>query len=352
MGTTPIVSVVMAAGRGSRMGRPDQNKVCFDIDGVPAICHSLQTYERCGVSRHVIVVGHLGDQVRSVIDQHFSNVEYVEQQKQLGTGNAARCGAQPLQNSGYRGWVLVVAGDKVLHDCIVTALIETMYEQDADLCFVTGDRADNPASGRVITDENGQPVAIVEVSEILLSQALADMEQMVEEAEDGLESEAVLARLRTYFPKEAKLQKICGPLYEPAVSGDHIAVADVRAALEELTPKAEIELPAAKSDETKGTVPASERVRAHEIDDGSADVNLSVYLFSAEALYEGLRHLTPSNAQGEEYLTDVVKYLAAARTDMGRPRYSIHAVRVGASDECMGFNTLEELQTIRDCWGD
>lgn len=343
------MSVVMAAGRGSRMGDPDRNKVCFEIAGVPAICHSLGTYERCGVSGHVVVVGHLADQVRSVVARDFCNVEFVEQAEQLGTGNAARCGAQPLQDAGYRGWVLVVAGDKVLRDCVVSGLIDSMEREGADLCFLTGDRADNPGSGRVITDSLGRPVAIVEVSDIALSQALAELEQLAGQSDGSVASEVVLELLRCHFPKESKLKQVCGELYGLALGCERIQTARLLDEVAALVPKVEINLPTGETNDARR---ASERLRAHELDDGSSDVNLSVYLFAAEALYEGLSHLTPANAQGEEYLTDVIKYLAAARTDQGEPRYSLHALRVGAQDECMGFNTLEELNTIRDCWGD
>lgn len=39
------------------------------------------------------------------------------------------------------------------------------------------------------------------------------------------------------------------------------------------------------------------------------EINSGLYLFSASALREGLEHLTSHNAQGEEYLTDVVGWL-------------------------------------------
>ena len=39
------------------------------------------------------------------------------------------------------------------------------------------------------------------------------------------------------------------------------------------------------------------------------EINSGLYLFSAPALREGLEHLTSHNAQGEEYLTDVIGWL-------------------------------------------
>ena len=60
--------------------------------------------------------------------------------------------------------------------------------------------------------------------------------------------------------------------------------------------------------------------------------------------------LSANNAQGEEYLTDVVKYLAGASDCAGRPRYHLEAMQVAYPEENMGFNTPEELERIRaDC---
>ena len=38
-------------------------------------------------------------------------------------------------------------------------------------------------------------------------------------------------------------------------------------------------------------------------------MNSSVYVFDADALWEGLEHLDTDNAQGELYLTDAVRHL-------------------------------------------
>lgn len=57
--------------------------------------------------------------------------------------------------------------------------------------------------------------------------------------------------------------------------------------------------------------------------------------------------LRASNAQGEEYLTDVVKYLAGGSDCEGRRRYHLEAVKVAYPEESMGFNTPEELERIR-----
>jgi bifunctional UDP-N-acetylglucosamine pyrophosphorylase/glucosamine-1-phosphate N-acetyltransferase len=66
------------------------------------------------------------------------------------------------------------------------------------------------------------------------------------------------------------------------------------------------------------------------------EVNSSVYIFAAEALWEGLAHLDTDNAQGELYLTDAIRQLV----DDGRPVavYRAQDPRVGE-----GVNTRADL---------
>ena len=66
------------------------------------------------------------------------------------------------------------------------------------------------------------------------------------------------------------------------------------------------------------------------------EVNSSVYVFAADALWEGLAHLDTDNAQGELYLTDAVRHLV----DDGRPVavYRAQDPRVGE-----GVNTRADL---------
>jgi len=66
------------------------------------------------------------------------------------------------------------------------------------------------------------------------------------------------------------------------------------------------------------------------------EVNTSVYAFRASALAANLAKLTTDNAQGEQYLTDVVGMLATA----GEP---VVALIIDA-EEAMGVNTIEQLE--------
>ena len=66
------------------------------------------------------------------------------------------------------------------------------------------------------------------------------------------------------------------------------------------------------------------------------EVNSSIYVFRAEALWPALERLTPANAQGELYLTDAVRELAA-----DGQRVAVHVADDPAETE--GVNTRLEL---------
>ena len=40
----PDCGIILAAGKGTRMGSSTTPKVCFPVNGVPAICRALSTY--------------------------------------------------------------------------------------------------------------------------------------------------------------------------------------------------------------------------------------------------------------------------------------------------------------------
>ncbi len=66
------------------------------------------------------------------------------------------------------------------------------------------------------------------------------------------------------------------------------------------------------------------------------EINSGLYLFDAAALREGLQNLSSHNAQGEEYLTDVVEWLV----DSGR---TVTAYLTDDADEIHGINDRVQL---------
>ncbi len=332
-----VVSVILAGGRGTRMRNDSKHKVCFEVGGIPIILRALANYQACGINHHIIVVGALGEQVLHTVGARMPNVSFAYQPEPRGTGNAARCGVRMLQDTGYDGLVFVVVGDRLVAPHIMHRLADTMRETGSDLVFLVGRKEDNPTSGRVVYDGDGNAAAIVETSEIALSSVVAELEALCEAADAPVSPETVLECIRRRFSSDQKARKACGELFTRSASGEALAADEMRALLAPLRESTTLTL-------WMDGEPTS--VAAADVEAGATEANLSGYLFRAAALYEALESLSSDNAQGEEYLTDCIKYMASSRIRNGRPRFRVRTVCVDNPDDSMGFNTPEELAEI------
>ena len=158
------VVVILAAGKGTRMGRPDLGKVCFEIDSVPAINRIISVFKRKRFDRFLVVVGSKAEQVLQVVGREHPGVMYVYQEPQLGTGHAAKMAAEVLQNVGYEGHVLVTTGDKLIEPQAIETLLGGYVKQHADMALLTIPRskATEGSVGRVFVDADGQALDIIE----------------------------------------------------------------------------------------------------------------------------------------------------------------------------------------------
>jgi UDP-N-acetylglucosamine pyrophosphorylase len=70
------------------------------------------------------------------------------------------------------------------------------------------------------------------------------------------------------------------------------------------------------------------------------EINSGIYLFQTRALFEGLHHISPHNAQKEYYLTDVFEYF-------WRHNMMVSGVKASNPDEIHGINTVDQLEEAR-----
>src|SRR5579872_4621873 len=78
--------VILAAGKGTRMGNSNIPKVLVMLKNKPLILYLLEEVEKINqLAKPVVVVGFHGEKVRAVLGDSFS---YVNQQDQLGTAHA------------------------------------------------------------------------------------------------------------------------------------------------------------------------------------------------------------------------------------------------------------------------
>jgi bifunctional UDP-N-acetylglucosamine pyrophosphorylase / glucosamine-1-phosphate N-acetyltransferase len=165
---TSTVAIVLAAGKGTRM-KSDLPKVVHECNGRALVHHVLDAVERAGVERTVVVVGHGAEIVRQVIGDR-PNVEFALQAEQLGTGHAVMMAAEPLAD--HEGPVLVVAGDTpLLRSESLRGLLDEQRRHEAACVIGTADTPENQGLGRIVRDEAGEFVAIVEQRDTTPEQA-------------------------------------------------------------------------------------------------------------------------------------------------------------------------------------
>jgi len=152
-----IRSILLAAGQGTRM-RSRLPKVLHPLMGKPLIWHAVQTARQASNSQPVVVVGYRAQEVRSVLGDE---VEYAQQEEQLGTGHAVMQAASLLR--GKADLVLVTYGDMPLITVQTLERLVAIHAAHAGpITMATIITQDPRGFGRILRSETGQVQAIIE----------------------------------------------------------------------------------------------------------------------------------------------------------------------------------------------
>jgi bifunctional UDP-N-acetylglucosamine pyrophosphorylase/glucosamine-1-phosphate N-acetyltransferase len=150
------VAVVLAAGKGTRM-KSDLPKVLHELAGKTLLDHVLDTVDSAGVGRTVVVVGHKADLVRETCGR--DGLSFVLQEPQLGTGHAVQVAEHLLEGE----FCVVLAGDvPLLTKATLGRLLDAAFDGDAAAVVLTCIVPDAGAYGRIVKNEAGDVVRIVE----------------------------------------------------------------------------------------------------------------------------------------------------------------------------------------------
>lgn len=155
----PFSVVILAAGQGTRM-RSDTHKVLHPIAGRPMLEHLLDTVDRLGAERRIVVVGKGREQVEAALEGHDARIAVQAEQK--GTGHAVQQAEGVL--SGFGGTVIVLYGDTPF---VAAETLDAMRErlEAADqpgIVVLASSPADPGSYGRVILGEKDQIARMVE----------------------------------------------------------------------------------------------------------------------------------------------------------------------------------------------
>jgi bifunctional UDP-N-acetylglucosamine pyrophosphorylase / glucosamine-1-phosphate N-acetyltransferase len=153
------VAILLAAGHGKRM-KSERAKVLHEVCGRPMIRYVVEAARGAGARAIVVVVGAGADQVRDALAGE-PDILFVDQERQLGTGDAVRACRPALQ--GYEGPALVLVGDEpLIRPEPLADLLERQRAEDAACLLGTAVVPDPTGFGRILRDGAGRFLRIIE----------------------------------------------------------------------------------------------------------------------------------------------------------------------------------------------
>lgn len=149
--------IILAAGLGKRM-QSDLPKVLHPIAGRPMLAHVLDNARGLNPDRIIVVVGHGADRVQ----ESFAGqgLHFALQQPQQGTGHAVMQALPLLLEGDAQDACLVLYGDVPLVQG--DTLARLLEARQTGLALLTETLEDPTGYGRIVRDESGQIVRIVE----------------------------------------------------------------------------------------------------------------------------------------------------------------------------------------------
>lgn len=187
------MAIVLAAGKGTRM-QSELPKVLVPVGGRPMVRYVVEALQAAGVGRTVVVVGYRADLVRSELGS-IPGVEFADQTEQFGTGHAVMMCRPALAE--HRGPVVVVAGDSPMLQTSSVKTLLTEFEQRQAACLLGTVRRDDPHGyGRIVRNDAGEFVGIVEEKDATLEQRAINEINVSTYVFDGQELLGALDQLR------------------------------------------------------------------------------------------------------------------------------------------------------------
>jgi len=240
----PLATVIMAAGKGTRMKDPSKAKVMYEVLGKPLLYYVVETAQKLKSAKIIVIVGYQRETVIQYLRHSFHDVEIAVQDEQLGTGHAIMQTEMSLNN--FTGDVIVLSGDvPLLTVASVQKLLDYHDHERAEATILTAEFANPSGYGRIIHNTDGSVKKIVE-------------------HKDATETERSVK-----------------------------------------------------------------------------EINSGIYVFDKQKLFEALKHITPQNAQGEYYLTDVFQYF-------WQHQWKVSALQVSYVEEILGVNTIDQLKEVEE----
>jgi UDP-N-acetylglucosamine pyrophosphorylase len=156
-----FATIIMAAGKGTRMKDPTKAKVMFEVNGKPMVQYVVEIAQGLGSERIITIVGFQRESVYTHLETVAPAVEFAVQDPQLGTGHAVMQ-AEPFLRR-YEGDVIVLSGDvPILRKETIQKLIDYHRDNNAAGTILTAQLEDPTGYGRILRSKSGYVVGIME----------------------------------------------------------------------------------------------------------------------------------------------------------------------------------------------
>lgn len=161
--------IILAAGRGKRLGCVDAPKVLRELNNRPIASYVLEELRKGGVDKNKIclVVGFQKEKVKETFGADYI---YGVQDELLGTAHAAHIGEQKLP-ADFLNFLILNGDDSAFYTFeTLNSFIGRHKKNHNDITLLTCEKDDPQGLGRIIRNEAGQAMAIREKENVSLEE--------------------------------------------------------------------------------------------------------------------------------------------------------------------------------------
>lgn len=143
-------AIILAAGKGTRMNDSETPKCACLLCGKPMVSYIIDACKEAGVSEIVVVVGYKAEKIIALLP---SDVEYVVQETQDGTGHATKCAEKYLR--GKDGITIILPGDMpLITSDMIKGIVRKHKKDKCALTIMTSVLVNPGAYGRIYRENN------------------------------------------------------------------------------------------------------------------------------------------------------------------------------------------------------
>jgi bifunctional UDP-N-acetylglucosamine pyrophosphorylase/glucosamine-1-phosphate N-acetyltransferase len=155
-----VAAIILAAGEGTRIKARRKNKVAYKLAGKPMIRYTVETLEKAGIDKIIVVVKFAEKSVKEAL--MGKKVIYARQGDKKGTAPALESGLEVIAPEINQ--VLVMYGDdSAFYPVELFHFIITEHQKHQSDVTLLSIKVANPTGlGRILRDEDGNPLGIVE----------------------------------------------------------------------------------------------------------------------------------------------------------------------------------------------